>query len=124
MLKKPICCWVFNEGCLWILSKKTENLGFVCGNCGAVVMSLDNGSFRNHCPVCLYSKHVDNQPGDRLAECGGLMKPIDVLVTSKKGLQIVHKCLACGAEKVNKVAEDANQCDDYQKILNVMNGMG
>ena len=53
--------------------RKTED--FICENCGAVVVG--NG-YTNHCPVCLYSKHVDRSPGDRAAGCGGLMEPVAV----------------------------------------------
>ncbi|WP_419962425.1 RNHCP domain-containing protein [Psychrobacillus sp. BM2] len=31
-------------------------------------------SFRNHCPFCLFSKHLDNYPGDRSSECQDLMR--------------------------------------------------
>ena len=37
---------------------------FVCENCGKEVKKLGY-SCRNHCPECLYSKHVDKNPGDR-----------------------------------------------------------
>ena len=53
--------------------RKTED--FICENCGAVVVG--NG-YTNHCPACLYSKHVDRSPGDRAADCGGLMEPVAV----------------------------------------------
>ncbi len=77
---------------------------FVCGKCGNQVKG--NG-FTNHCPNCLFSKHVDIKPGDRLADCGGLMKPIKVEGTEKE-YRVLHKCTACGYEKVNKVAGDDN----------------
>jgi Zn finger protein HypA/HybF involved in hydrogenase expression len=41
---------------------------FTCEHCGEQVTG--NG-FTNHCPQCLWSKHVDIDPGDRLALCGG-----------------------------------------------------
>lgn len=37
-------------------------------------------SHRNHCPNCLYSLHVDITPGDRAADCGGIMEPVAVWV--------------------------------------------
>lgn len=98
------------------VSRKLENTGFICENCGREVLPLQNGSYRNHCPFCLYSKHVDENPGDRSSECGKLMKTIGVRNNSKKGLQIIHKCLQCGTEKINKVAEDNVQPDDFDKI--------
>lgn len=61
------------------------NNGFVCENCGCKVRPLTKGGYRNHCPHCLYSKHVDINPGDRASECGGLMEPVGVFLTGKKG---------------------------------------
>ena len=54
-------------------SRRTED--FTCEHCGTKVKG--NG-YTNHCPQCLYSKHVDINPGDRLSDCGGLMEPIDI----------------------------------------------
>lgn len=83
-------------------SKKKED--FICGKCGAAIKG--NG-YTNHCPICLYSKHVDIKPGDRLATCGGLMKPIKVEGTEKE-YRVLHKCIVCNYEKVNKVAPEDN----------------
>ena len=103
------------------MSRKTENTGFICEHCGAKVFPLTNGSFRNHCPFCLYSKHVDEQPGDRASECGGLMEPVGVEYSGAKGWQIVHRCTRCGKTVRNKVAEDTKQPDDRQLIFDLMN---
>ena len=35
---------------------------------------------RNHCPNCLSSLHVDEEPGDRASDCGGIMEPVAVWV--------------------------------------------
>lgn len=78
---------------------------FVCENCGKKVLKLGYTS-RDHCPRCLYSKHVDNMPGDREAECRGLLKPIQVELDSKKGYVIIYKCEKCGAIRKNKAAVD------------------
>ncbi|MES2985913.1 MAG: RNHCP domain-containing protein [Patescibacteria group bacterium] len=72
---------------------------FICDFCG--VSNLGDG-YTNHCHSCLYSKHVDVEPGDRLSTCGGLMKPIFVSYTSKDPY-ILHKCVKCSFEKKNKV---------------------
>ena len=78
-------------------TKKVEN--FICENCGKSV--IGNG-YTNHCPFCLYSKHVDINPGDRSCNCGGLMKPIEI--QQKNGeFVILHKCIKCGFERKNKV---------------------
>ena len=78
---------------------------FICENCGEKVSKLGYTS-RDHCPHCLYSKHVDNMPGDREAECRGLLKPIQVELDSKKGYVIIYKCKKCGAIRKNKAADD------------------
>ena len=93
------------------MSRKSENSGFTCGHCGLEVLPVTNGSYRNHCPSCLHSKHVDVAPGDRTSGCGGLMKPVGLRFKSGKGFQIVHACVRCGETSVNKVAQDTVQPD-------------
>ena len=102
------------------MSRKKENTGFVCGYCGREVAPLSNGSYRNHCPFCLFSRHVDRLPGDRMNECLGLMEPIDLRQKSGKGFQIVHRCLKCGAESTNKVAELSVQSDNIDTLLKLL----
>lgn len=92
---------------------KNDN-GFECLNCGKIVQPLKYTS-RNHCPHCLYSLHVDIVPGDRENLCKGLMKPVAIETSAKKGYVIVYKCTKCGEIKRNKSAED----DDFDKILEV-----
>ena len=78
---------------------------FVCEHCGVTVVG--NG-YTNHCPECLYSKHVDNIPGDRANSCGGLMPPLRVEPDST-GYIITHRCLICRAIKRNKAAAEDNR---------------
>lgn len=99
------------------MSRKRENKGFICENCGSEVLPLNNGSYRNHCPFCLHSKHVDNIPGDRESQCGGLMKPEGIKYKSGKGYQIVHRCVTCGVQRANIVAEDTHQPDCMEAIV-------
>lgn len=80
---------------------------FICENCGYNVKKLGY-SCRNHCPKCLYSKHVDINPGDRKESCHGLLEPIGLEISGKKGYIIIFKCKKCGAIRKNKVAEDDN----------------
>lgn len=80
---------------------------FVCENCGEKVSKLGY-SCRNHCPKCLYSKHLDVNPGDRLENCHGMLEPISVEVSSKKGYVIIFRCKKCGAIRKNKSATDDN----------------
>lgn len=94
-----------------------ENSGFVCGHCSLGILALGNGSYRNHCPYCLFSLHVDKDvPGDRSSDCGGLMEPT-ALVRSKKGFQIVHRCKKCGIEKKNIVAQGVEGDEDSIEVL-------
>jgi len=102
------------------VSRKTENTGFFCAHCGVEVKPLTNGSYRNHCPDCLYSLHVDNLPGDRASECYGLMKPLNIQHSSKKGWQIVHRCEKCNIEKINRIALDTVQPDNCDAINRLM----
>ena len=80
---------------------------FVCENCGKKVDKLGYSS-RNHCPYCLYSKHVDVNPGDREEDCHGMLKPVGAEIDSKKGYVIIFKCNKCGKIRRNKAAKDDN----------------
>ena len=82
---------------------------FTCGNCGRIVQGT---GYTNHCPRCLWSKHVDINPGDRLASCGGLMEPI-AAEGRPAAYRILHHCKVCGFENWNKAAVD----DDFQQLL-------
>jgi hypothetical protein len=68
---------------------------------------VEGDGYTNHCPQCLWSKHVDVFPGDRKEECGGMMEPIRVEVKNRE-YTIIHKCTKCGVEKPNKAVEDDN----------------
>jgi DNA-directed RNA polymerase subunit RPC12/RpoP len=103
------------------MSRRKENTGFVCENCGREVLPVTDGSYRNHCPFCLYSKHIDIMPGDRVGRCDGLMRPVGLIYKSGKGFQLVHRCLKCGEEKVNRVAEFSIQPDDIEELLKLSN---
>lgn len=100
-----------------MLSKLKENTAFTCENCNINILPLTNGSFRNHCPFCLFSKHLDNKPGDRSSNCKGLMRPIEMDYSGKKGFQIVHECKKCGKKQKNKVAKDTIQEDNFIEIM-------
>jgi DNA-directed RNA polymerase subunit RPC12/RpoP len=101
------------------MSRSTENTGFVCASCGRRVEPLTNGSYRNHCPFCLHSLHVDIVPGDRRNPCRGLMAPVG-LRDGKKGFQIAFRCRRCGVSGVNRIAEDTLQPDDFDLLLKIM----
>ncbi len=93
------------------------NQAFICTHCGKDVPALDNGSYRNHCPFCLYSLHVDINPGDRANTCQGVLEPIGVDYSGKKGWIILHRCLRCGEIRRNRAALDDSVSDSYEKIV-------
>jgi hypothetical protein len=82
---------------------------------------------RNHCPFCLWSKHVDDRiPGDRKSSCFGAMKPIgltfkhegiDKYGKKRQGeIMIVHHCTLCEKININRIAGD----DDEKIILSLL----
>lgn len=94
------------------------NNAFTCAHCGTQVGPLQNGSVRNHCPACLHSRHVDVQPGDRASDCGGLMAPVGIEQSGKKGWVIVHRCLTCGFTGRNRAAlDDPAQPDSWDAVV-------
>ncbi len=87
------------------------NEDFTCENCG---MKVHKSSYtaRDHCPYCLYSKHVDINPGDRNNTCQGLLKPISI-EKFKDSYKIVYTCLKCGETHKNIMEKE----DDMEKII-------
>ncbi len=77
---------------------------FTCEHCSKAV--IGNG-YTNHCPECLYSKHVDVDPGDRLAECGGMMKATHIVYERGEWV-LTHRCETCGHTKRNKTTTGDN----------------
>ena len=91
--------------------------GFVCANCGFEVLPLGYTS-RNHCPFCLWSLHVDINPGDRANPCGGQLEPVSAMPDPKRGYIIIHRCVRCGALCRNKAAHEAKvQPDDLSLLI-------
>ena len=84
---------------------------FTCGQCGRFVGPLPSGGRnRNHCPHCLYSRHVDaERSGDRASSCGGMMAPIGVFERPNGEEVIVHRCAGCGFERFNRVGADDDE---------------
>ena len=75
---------------------------FECDHCGKRVSG--NG-YTNHCPFCLWSKHVDLNPGDRQNGCRGLMEPVGAFFKNNQW-HILQKCAKCGVEKKIRSAEN------------------
>jgi hypothetical protein len=83
--------------------KVKEN--FVCGNCGCKVLGT---GYTNHCPNCLWSRHVDIEPGDRANPCNGLLQPIGIETKGGEYI-IVHQCQKCGEKTRCKSSPQDNQ---------------
>ena len=92
---------------------------FNCAHCGNPVVGapeISGVNNRNHCPYCLWSRHLDLfQAGDRLAACRAPMRPVGLSqkqgrkkYASKNGgeLLLVHICTACEQISLNRLAAD------------------
>lgn len=96
--------------------------GFRCSHCRHFVAidSLMGTANRNHCNACLWSKHVDNQKGDRSADCQGGMEPIGLTFKhegyGRQGeIMVIHLCLKCQKISINRIARD----DDNSSVIAV-----
>jgi hypothetical protein len=67
---------------------------FVCTKCGTAVVG---DGYTDHCPACLWSRHVDVNPGDRASTCLGMMEPIATEGTGPI-YTILYKCTQCKSE--------------------------
>ncbi|MEA3356976.1 MAG: RNHCP domain-containing protein [Patescibacteria group bacterium] len=82
---------------------------FVCDICGT---SVHGDGYTDHCSNCLWSKHVDINPGDRKATCNGMMEPMSVEIKGRT--KIIHyKCVKCGTTHNVKSHPD----DNTEKII-------
>jgi DNA-directed RNA polymerase subunit RPC12/RpoP len=102
------------------------NADFRCLHCGYPVSAnpvLSAVSHRNHCPYCLWSRHLDlSAAGDRLSACKAPMRPLGLTFKrahQKYGrvgvgeLMLVHICTDCGRVSLNRIAAD----DDVDCLL-------
>ena len=96
--------------------KQTEEV-FKCRHCRRFVCPPPSGGqHRNHCPFCLYSRHVDDKrPGDRMSPCGASMEPIGYFQRPNEEYVLVHCCLGCDFERFNRIAAD----DDLEIVLSL-----
>lgn len=101
---------VYNRSMTFI--KKVED--FVCERCGVKVFG---DGYTNHCPSCLWSKHVDIEPGDRKETCHGLMEPIGVELLGKE-TKLIQKCQNCAIIRKNRT----NKNDSAEAVLKISNG--
>jgi hypothetical protein len=101
------------------LRKHSSGDVFTCHYCHAHVSTqpfLSGVNNRNHCPYCLWSRHVDLlRAGDRMSACKAMMKPIGL--TQKQSqkkygsegigeLMLIHRCNDCGKLSINRIAGD------------------
>ncbi len=93
---------------------------FRCCNCGDLIPGNALGSgHRNHCPYCLFSKHVDGRVGDRTgSSCNGKMKPDAIRVSENGDIQILHVCTRCRKHSWNRISGD----DDFSRLLKLSEG--
>jgi hypothetical protein len=100
---------------------------FKCAHCGVIVCAehlLSGVNNRNHCPYCLWSRHLDlYAAGDRLSACKGPMRPVGLTVKHTRNkyaagggeLMLVHECVECGRLSINRIAAD----DDAPNLFEV-----
>jgi hypothetical protein len=83
---------------------------FSCSHCHEIATGDAPGTqHRNHCPKCLWSLHVDMQPGDRRSNCRGEMEPIAVWVKANGEWSLLHRCRNCGTVRANRIGGDDNE---------------
>lgn len=89
---------------------------FTCQQCGTEIVG---GGYTNHCTECFTSKHVDINPGDRLATCNGLMPAVEILFEHSQWI-LIQRCNTCGHVRKNKVQAKDNMeaLAELQKRLN------
>jgi len=87
---------------------------FFCDVCGKNVEKLGYTA-RDHCPYCLSSKHVDINPGDRMEDCHGILKPI-AIEKFKDSYKIVYRCEKCNKIRKNIMASN----DNMDLIIEIM----
>lgn len=86
---------------------------FECLHC---LERVRGDGYTNHCPLCLWSRHVDVHPGDRAADCQGAMRPAAARLDSKKGMVILHRCLSCNHEHWNR----SSPADDRAALTDLL----
>jgi hypothetical protein len=83
-------------------------------HCGHAVVG--NG-YTNHCPECLWSRHVDINPGDRGALCKGGMPPIAAEFKGGEWI-ITHRCERCGFERRQRSIPE----DSMESLIEIARG--
>jgi hypothetical protein len=93
--------------------KEHDSGGFRCAHCKrwVVINEYIGTGNRNHCNMCLWSKHVDVAKGDRKSVCGAGMNPVGLTFKQegfgKQGeIMLIHRCSECGKLSINRIARD------------------
>ncbi|HEX6291111.1 MAG TPA: RNHCP domain-containing protein [Herpetosiphonaceae bacterium] len=84
---------------------------YVC--CDPLLAGVQN---RNHCPACLWSRHLDWKiAGDRRSACRAAMQPIGLTTKHSRNkyaqerdgeLMLIHRCTGCATIVINRIAGD------------------
>lgn len=74
--------------------------------------------YTNHCPKCLWSKHVDINPGDRASVCQGMMKPIKVEMEHSEYM-LTYRCEKCNFLRRKKVEPE----DNFEAVIKISKGL-
>lgn len=90
---------------------KRKKEDFICQHCGIKVKGT---GYTDHCPKCLWSKHVDINPGDRKSLCKGMMEPQEIEIKGDDYL-IYYKCEKCGYQHRVKSSPE----DNFEDILDL-----
>ena len=98
---------------------------YICAHCHGHVsaVKLFSGvNNRNHCPYCLWSRHMDLfEAGDRLSACKAPMRPLGLTYKPNRNkysaqaigeLMLVHQCVDCEAISINRIA-----ADDFPEVI-------
>lgn len=102
-----------------------RNDPFTCAACGLGVEPTRRGPPRSHCPRCLASLHVDVVPGDRAADCGGVMDVVSFEVRGGGEISLLHRCRLCAFERRARALVDAHpQPDEIAPLLRSVRGEG
>jgi hypothetical protein len=84
---------------------------FKCEKCGH---NMKGDGYTNHCSNCLWSKHVDINPGDRMSDCGGMMEPVGFIKKDGQDF-LIQKCTKCSHVRNNKVQKQ----DNIEKVIEI-----
>ena len=97
--------------------------GFRCSHCKQWVIFNEfmGTANRNHCNLCLWSKHVDEKKGDRKAICQAGMRPVGLTFKhegyGRQGeIMLIHICSVCDMISINRIAGD-DFTDEILKIF-------